>query len=1263
MEGLVDMPKCLECGREFDTLGALQIHRWCHVRKRPIKCPKCPFRADSDYRLELHLHKHNEDRFECNICKKNFKWKANLTSHMKLHIGEGLHICKICDHKCLTKSILERHLDTHAKILQYRCKTCGKEFKHKQNLNQHIKIHTGKGLHKCKICKKSFTSSSLLKNHMDTHSSQPNYSCDICKKRFRTKLVLRHHRRMHTQDRVKVCPHCGMMFPILSKLKAHMETHSSEPQHECDVCNKKYKHKRALLRHKQMEHGQGDCVVYNCEKCGKKFPSPSMLHYHMDSHSTVDQYRCATCGDSFRRVRQLRYHLKIHTGIGLLKCQVCSKTFFNPSSLAAHMESHATSLDYKCDVCGNKYKNKRALQTHKENTHEHSGMTYTCDQCDKVYKHLPQLNQHKRIHTGRGLLECQTCGRQFVKLSEYRRHMDSHSTEPKYECDICHKKYKHYNDVKIHRRIHTAEAIKCDICGKLFATKQQLMFHIVVHSDDLPFKCKRCSAGFKYESSLMKHWKMHLYSKPVKSNGRRNTIPIKNRGWKKYADMREQASSEKENLPDPNSRMAQNRRTYSKKKPIQDPEKQTQKRGKFTHIRQNIKVERVAGAGCVACAKMYPIKVKGEVCKLLHGRLGNPWVQLVNVEDFLRSSDATMKEILGDPGVQWVPEKWVMLEKPNKSPLGKGVKSLAAKKLAVSQGKMPVGIMQKAVEKSGRASAKTTKGKGSKMIEGKDIAFEEVLANDQAGVEMPNNGTQGVPDNITVPSMSENFAVTVLPPVGENLAITVLEPGQRIVAIKSVAKQGQQAVQVKMPIIQRWRAVTNKKMPVSVGSLTHSQIAKSRPASQRIASRKTKQLAMNIKKEKSDTPKKGKAQLKKMVSESDASQFKRPIDMTDSPIKRFYRKAKEKLKPRRISAGQEIDSAVVMEVMSDVLFSAKDRQEYEEDMSDQASDVIIVNDIHYVDFNDFEGHDISFENDGIGESQVIVISDGTTVQQDGQIEKEVEDVMNDLVMNVNGPVTRSRASVKGITFKGSEDICRSSTPNGALDNESCTTSTMMQPLDLSLPKSVSVSTKKHVCNVEQAQDLRVTRRAAQKIFIPQPQGQGQPSTSQGQGQFEGGPVPCELSCDSIAGGQTLAFNSDAQSLGGSNVYPSEENAIIIKTERGWQLQQRVVTRSLSNPASPCPHIGTIIIPNHDQLDGQGRFGYDDQCHSQDQCLCNVQAQTSPCGHLPVIELPTNQGTDYNQYCEIESQAEIGVMSMCQSHNQPISAQITTSTER
>ena len=625
-------------------------HRKCHkkAKNKPLACPDCDFRCATQHRLAVHRHKHDTMRFSCDICSASFKWKGNLTLHMKRHTNEGLHLCKVCKWKCVTPSDLERHMDTHRKSLDYKCSECGKSFKHKQNLTQHFKFHTGVGLHACKICKKTYSSSSLLKKHMDSHSDTLKYECPQCGKKMRSQVVYRYHMRLHSQKNVHVCPHCGKLYPHASALSKHLESHADGAQHECPKCGRRYKHQRAMARHCKVAHGGKN--THDCPECHKKFSSPSTLRYHLDTHATEAQYTCDVCGEEFIRIRALRYHMKLHTGVGMLRCPDCDKTFFTPSSLESHREVHSDQ-EVVCEICQNTYKNNRSLERHKQEIHQSSGTVHPCRQCNRSYKTRAGLQLHMRLHTGRKLHHCAKCGKGFIKPSELRKHQDVHSKQAQYKCDKCGKQYRHRYDLQAHMKVHSSSALKCGHCNKVFATKQQLESHVVVHTDDRPYTCRTCNKSFKYEYSLVKHWKRHLYP-----NSKANA------SVKAYSEYEIQDKDERDlegliGRDEVVSASASSTNSGSTPSTSGDPVKVTQQKdlasytNSYPRIRNHSsdllhKSSTQHSMNCEHCSAFRPVIIPQEVCETLH-RLGKPVVKIKRLlgETELQSPNSNKNKI------------------------------------------------------------------------------------------------------------------------------------------------------------------------------------------------------------------------------------------------------------------------------------------------------------------------------------------------------------------------------------------------------------------------------------------------------------------------------------------------------------------------------------------------------------------------------------------------------------------------------------------
>ena len=94
-------------------------------------------------------------------------------------------------------------------------------------------------------------------------------------------------------------------------------------------------------------------------------------------------------------------------------------------------------------------------------------------------------------------------------------------------------------------RIHSANAYSCDTCDKRFATKQQLGFHIVAHTTEAPHVCKTCGARFKYECSLVKHYRQHMYPSVKKEK----VVPDVKPGEKAYKKIIDEYKAKRRSAP------------------------------------------------------------------------------------------------------------------------------------------------------------------------------------------------------------------------------------------------------------------------------------------------------------------------------------------------------------------------------------------------------------------------------------------------------------------------------------------------------------------------------------------------------------------------------------------------------------------------------------------------------------------------------------------------------------------------------------------
>ncbi|XP_028309535.1 zinc finger protein 37-like [Gouania willdenowi] len=217
------------------------------MRSECVRGKKASLRTAS--KLRIHT---GGTPFECNVCRKCFTIKSNLTRHMKIHTGEKPFKCDVCRKCFILKSHLKDHMRIHTGEKTIKCDVCSKCFNRKANLTRHMRIHTGEKPFKCDVCGKCFTSKAYVQPHMRIHTGEKPIKCDVCSKCFYFKVDLKRHMRIHTGEKPFKCNVCSKCFTRKSHLQSHMRIHTGGKRFKCDVCSKCFTRKFYLQSHKRM---------------------------------------------------------------------------------------------------------------------------------------------------------------------------------------------------------------------------------------------------------------------------------------------------------------------------------------------------------------------------------------------------------------------------------------------------------------------------------------------------------------------------------------------------------------------------------------------------------------------------------------------------------------------------------------------------------------------------------------------------------------------------------------------------------------------------------------------------------------------------------------------------------------------------------------------------------------------------------------------------------------------------------------------------
>ncbi|XP_063705507.1 zinc finger protein 184-like [Culicoides brevitarsis] len=341
----------------------------------------------------------------------------------------------------------------------WNCTMCDYKSKHsKKDLKIHmLRVHFPDEMHfVCKICQKRCSTSSELKLHVDKYhgeSKQAKAVCGICNVGFPTGTKLHAHMiAEHSEgDRVP-CDLCSATFKTMSNLKMHKKLHNDpEEVHECPICSKTFRISYSLTKHIKEAHSTNP-KLFHCNECGQTAKSKKDIRLHLTRRHFPEckSYLCVDCGKMFESSHRLTDHIRSwHNRELRYECDICHRKFIHPASLRIHKSTHSKISPFSCDECGAAFKNLIYLSHHKK-IHVTS-KDFGCSQCPQFFKTKGYLATHMKNCHPTEELHCQICNTTYKNLLIFKNHIKMHQ-EGKANCEVCGKSYASGNNLRLHRR-------------------------------------------------------------------------------------------------------------------------------------------------------------------------------------------------------------------------------------------------------------------------------------------------------------------------------------------------------------------------------------------------------------------------------------------------------------------------------------------------------------------------------------------------------------------------------------------------------------------------------------------------------------------------------------------------------------------------------------------------------------------------------------------------------------------------------------------
>ena len=291
---IVEGVSCLKCNFSATDSLLLKDHS-----KEQHQTDKSSQSADDDSskiskQAEVQFVLNENRRYECVVCKKDYKKKARFQIHFKeVHVQDKKFACSMCNSVCSSSDSLYIHrMSFHADKI-FKCPFCNQAFGLKSKMNAHIRDKHKHQLLQQDSDKPHFTNN-LNKLNFTQEENILNYtfvdvSCNTIKIEIPdinnndTESEL--NKSIQNSDPL-ITDFPRRKCPQVSEQQFQLKKGNGEKyrRYPCLLCEQTLATKRGLKRHQLTIHGG---LKFHCEQCNQKYTTMWSLKCHITAVHTA----------------------------------------------------------------------------------------------------------------------------------------------------------------------------------------------------------------------------------------------------------------------------------------------------------------------------------------------------------------------------------------------------------------------------------------------------------------------------------------------------------------------------------------------------------------------------------------------------------------------------------------------------------------------------------------------------------------------------------------------------------------------------------------------------------------------------------------------------------------------------------------------------------------------------------------------------------------------------------------------------------------